>query len=75
MSSPCTCVLALQLLRRVQFVSSPKTATPRTARKSVACLIMLKHTLETLPSLASALSSVRNPLLVAIRDNLTAQVR
>jgi hypothetical protein len=58
--------------RPPQFVSTPKVATPRTSRRAVASLIALKHTLETLPSIAGPLAGAANPLLAAIRDNLTA---
>lgn len=57
---------------RLQFVSTPKTATPRTSRRAVASLIALKHTLETLPSVAAPLGGAANPLLAAIRDNLSS---
>jgi hypothetical protein len=54
-------------------VHAPRVATPRTCRRSVGALILLKHTLDTLPALASSLAGVTNPLLAAIRDNLCAQ--
>lgn len=55
-----------------QFVSTPKVSTPRTARRSVASLILLKATLETLPAVASPLEGATNPLLRAIRANLAS---
>jgi DNA mismatch repair protein MSH4 len=55
-----------------QFAATPRTATPRTCRASVDSLIALKHTLQHLPALTSALEEAVNPLLHAIANNMAA---
>ena len=56
----------------LQFVSSPKLATPRTAHASISALLQLKHTLRAISEIGMMLSSPHQGLLQVIKRNLIA---
>ena len=55
----------------MQLVHVPRIATPRSAKTNIATALGLSDALSSLPALADALALAENPLLRAIRANLS----
>eukprot|EP00808_Paulinella_micropora_P018136 g61784.t1 len=56
------------------LVKTPKKATVQTARASITNLLMVKRTVELLPSLSKPLLKLKSPLLRVIAENVSSSV-